>query len=69
MKVTLELKSDLIKDAMNETGIFDLTALVHFGLQELIRKAAYKRLIALGGSDPKAKTSPRRKSKNKKSVY
>ena len=61
MKTTLNLKDDLIRGAMEATGITEKTALVHLGLQELIRKAAYKRLIALGGSDPKAKATPRKR--------
>lgn len=61
MKTTMNLKPDLVKQAMEATGVKEKTALVHLGLQELIRKAAYTRLIALGGTDPSAKAAPRRK--------
>lgn len=61
MKITMNLKDDLLKQAMESTGVKEKTALVHLGLQELIRKAAYSRLIALGGSDSNAKAAPRRK--------
>ncbi len=61
MKTTLNLKDELIKIAMEVTGIKEKTALIHQGLEELIRTAAYKRLIALGGSDSKARAAPRRK--------
>jgi Arc/MetJ family transcription regulator len=61
MKTTMNLKDDLVKQAMEATGVKEKTALVHLGLQELIRKAAYDRLIALGGSDTHAKAAPRRK--------
>jgi Arc/MetJ family transcription regulator len=61
MKTTMNLKDDLLKEAMEATGVKEKTALVHLGLQELIRKAAYVRLIALGGSDLKAKAAPRKK--------
>ncbi len=57
----MNLQDDLIKAAMEATGIKEKTALVHKGLEELIKTAAYKRLISLGGSDPKAKAAPRRK--------
>jgi len=61
MKTTMNLKDDLLKQAMEATGVKEKTALVHLGLQELIRKAAYNRLIALGGSDLNAKAAPRKK--------
>ena len=61
MKTTMNLKDDLLKQAMEATGVKEKTALVHLGLQELFRKAAYNRLIALGGSDLNAKAAPRKK--------
>jgi Arc/MetJ family transcription regulator len=59
MKTTMNLKDDLVRRAMEATGIKEKTALVHLGLEELVKKAAYKRLIALGGTDIKAKAAPR----------
>jgi Arc/MetJ family transcription regulator len=67
MKTTMNLKDDLVKQAMEATGIHEKTALVHLGLEELIRKAAYQRLIALGGSDPHAKAAPRKRQLRGKS--
>ncbi|MBI3535127.1 MAG: type II toxin-antitoxin system VapB family antitoxin [Deltaproteobacteria bacterium] len=61
MKTTLNLRDDLVKQAMKATGMTEKTALVHRGLEELIKTAAYQRLIALGGYDPNAKAAPRRK--------
>ena len=61
MRTTLILKDELVKLAMEETGITEKTALIHKGLEELLRSAAYKRLANLGGSDKKAKAAPRRK--------
>lgn len=43
------------------TGIKEKTALIHAGLQALIEKKACERLIALGGSDPKATAGRRRR--------
>jgi Arc/MetJ family transcription regulator len=62
MKTTMNLKDDLIKEAMAATGVREKTALVHLGLEELIQKAARERLIKLGGSDPSAKVPTRKKS-------
>jgi Arc/MetJ family transcription regulator len=63
MKTTLNIKDDLLKAAMDATGIKEKTALVHLGLQELVNKNRLKRLIAMGGTDPKAKAAPRRRKK------
>ncbi|MGK5082295.1 type II toxin-antitoxin system VapB family antitoxin [Bdellovibrionota bacterium FG-1] len=57
----MNLRDDLVKEAMEATGVKEKTARAHLGLQELIRKAAYSRLIALGGSDLHAKGAPRKK--------
>ncbi len=60
MKTTLILKDDLINEAMKETGIKEKTAVIHYGLQEILKAAARKRLIALGGKLKKVKQAPRR---------
>ena len=49
MKTTIILKDELVQEAMKETGLKEKTAVIHYGLQELIRTAARKRLISLGG--------------------
>ena len=64
MKTTMNLKDELVRQAMEATGIKEKTALIHKDLEELIRKAAYQRLIALGGSAPHAKTAPRKRGTN-----
>ena len=62
MRTTLILRDDVVKEAAALTGIKEKTALVHAGLQALIEKKARERLIALGGSDPKARPPRRRRS-------
>lgn len=62
MKTTMNLKDDLLKAAMQATGITEKTALVHRGLEELVRKAARERLVKLGGSDPQARAIPRKRA-------
>jgi Arc/MetJ family transcription regulator len=62
MRTTLILKDDLVNKAMELTKITEKTALVHAGLQALIAKYARERLIALGGSEKKAKAPSRRRS-------
>ncbi len=62
MRTTLILKDDLLQKAQELTGIYEKTALIHEGLKFLIQKEVAKRLSKLGGSDPAAKSAPRRKS-------
>lgn len=61
MRTTLNLQDELLKRAMELTGIKEKTALVQAGLKALIERAAAERLIALGGSDPKATAGRRRR--------
>ncbi len=60
MKTTLIIQEDLLKEAMKETGIKEKTAVIHYGLREILRNAARKRLIAVAGAVKSAK-SPRRR--------
>ncbi len=61
MRTTLNLDDALVREAMQLTGLKEKTAVVHAGLVELIRRESARRLIALGGSDPRAKGAPRRR--------
>ena len=61
MRTTIIIKDEVLKTASEMTGIKEKTALIHAGLQALIEKKARERLIALGGSDPKAKAGRRRR--------
>jgi hypothetical protein len=66
MRTTLNLKDQLYRDASQATGVSEKTALIHMGLEALIRLEAAKRLAALAGSDPKAKAAPRKRPWNRK---
>ena len=55
------IKDEVLKQAVEMTGINEKTALIHAGLQALIEKKARERLAALGGSDPTAKAGRRRR--------
>lgn len=60
MKISLNLRDDLIRAASKCTGIAEKTALIHKGLEELIKFAARKRLSELGGTLNTAQ-APKRK--------
>ena len=67
MRTTLILDDDLIARARGLTGVQEKTALVHEGLRALIARESARRLAALGGSDPGARTAPRRRGAFKRS--
>ena len=62
MRTTVTLDDDLIVRARALTGVTETSALVRQGLQTLIRVESARRLAALGGSDPKASSAPRRRA-------
>lgn len=62
MRTTLILDESLLGRARELSGIKEKTALVHAGLEALIAREAAKRLAALGGSQPRLKDIPRRRS-------
>lgn len=61
MRTTLALDDDLLAEAEALTGLSEKTALVREALKALIERESARRLARLGGSDPKAKASPRRR--------
>jgi Arc/MetJ family transcription regulator len=63
MRTTLILDDALIEEARRITGIHEKTALVHRGLEELIARESARLLAALGGSSPKLRAIPRRRSR------
>ena len=62
MRTTFNLKEQLYQEASRVTGVSEKTALIHMGLEALVRREAAKRLAALGGTQPKLKPAPRRRS-------
>ena len=61
MRTTLIIDDAMLADAMRLTGLKEKTAVVHAGLQALIRRESARRLIALGGKGLKAQAPPRRR--------
>ena len=61
MRTTLNIDDRLLDHAMRLTGLKEKTAVVHAGLEALIRRENAKRLIALGGSDPHARLPAKRR--------
>jgi Arc/MetJ family transcription regulator len=61
MKKTLHIDDHLLAEARAATAAATDTETVRLGLEALIRHAAYQRLRALRGSDPRARDVPRRR--------
>jgi Arc/MetJ family transcription regulator len=62
VRTTLDLDEHLLEEARRLTGIDGKTALIHSGLQELIRRESARMLIALGGTAPNLKPIKRRRA-------
>jgi Arc/MetJ family transcription regulator len=62
MRLTVDLDEELVNQALDAAKLPTLTALLEESLRCLLRKEAGRRLIALGGSDPRAKGVRRRQT-------
>jgi Arc/MetJ family transcription regulator len=62
MRTTLNLDDALVERAMRLTGIKEKTALVRKALEALVAGESARRLAALGGTMPKLRPIPRRRS-------
>jgi Arc/MetJ family transcription regulator len=62
MRTTLNLDDELISEAQRITGMRERTALIHEGLKALIERESARRLARLGGTEPRLKPVPRRRS-------
>ncbi len=63
MKKTIHVDEELFEEAKAACGATTDTATVRLGLEALVRHAAYQRLRALRGSDPRARDVPRRRER------
>jgi len=61
MRTTLDLREDLIKEAMRLTEQSEKTAVIHMALEALIEKAARAELVQLGGKIPRFKKVSRKR--------
>jgi len=63
MRTTIALDDDLIAKAQAFTGLSEKSSLVREALKALIERESARRLARLGGSEPRLKAPPRRRSK------
>lgn len=62
MRTTITVSDELIQRAAELTGREEKSLLVRLGLEALIERESARRLVLLGGSDPAASSSPRRRT-------
>jgi len=62
MRTTLNIDDSLLKEATRLSGIAEKTAVVRAGLEALIARESARRLAALGGSEPRLRRIPRRRT-------
>ena len=62
MRTTIALDDVLVKKALALAGMKEKSALVREALGALIERESARRLARLGGSEPKLKAAPRRRS-------
>ena len=65
MKKTLHIDVELLRQAKVACRATTDTETVRLGLEALVRHAAYERLRALRGAEPRAREVPRRKEQPK----
>jgi Arc/MetJ family transcription regulator len=63
MRTTLDLDQELLRGAQEATGVKVKTQVIEMGLQALIEQAARRRLAAMRGAIPQAKSAPRRRAR------
>lgn len=61
MRTTLNIDDKSLAAAARLTGVSKKTELVRMGLEALIARESAKKLVALGGSDRRARMPPRRR--------
>jgi Arc/MetJ family transcription regulator len=62
MRTTLNIDDALLLRAAKLTGVSEKTSLVRMGLEALVAAASARRLADLGGSEPRLRPTPRRRS-------
>lgn len=63
MKKTFNIDAELFQQAKIACGAASDTETIRLGLEALVRRAAYERLRALRGTEPRAQDVPRRRER------
>ena len=63
MRTTLIIDEVLLARARELTGLRAKTAVIHAGLRALIERAYARRLVALGGTEPRLRANPHHRTR------
>jgi Arc/MetJ family transcription regulator len=63
MRTTVTIDDQLLKNAMEYTGIKEKAVLIRLGLEQLVQREASRRLALMGGTEPNATLPSRRRFK------
>lgn len=61
MPAASQINKSLLQKASELTGLRERTALLNAGLEALIARESARRLVALGGTQKKLRSAPRRR--------
>ena len=61
MRTTIAIDDQLIDKARSLTGLVETSVLVREGLKAIIERESARRLALLGGTEPEAVVTPRRR--------
>ena len=61
MRTTVNLDEELVKEAMEYSGISNRSELIKAGLTALVERGAARKLARIGGTQPQLKDIPRRR--------
>ena len=62
MRTTINIDDDLLREAMELTGVKEKTTLVRMGLELIVQRESARPLARLGGTEKDLKPIPRRRS-------
>ena len=62
MRITVTLNNKLLSEAAEYTGLTNESELMNVALRALIQREAARRLALLGGTEPRLRSIPRRRS-------
>jgi Arc/MetJ family transcription regulator len=65
MRTTIRLDDDLLAKAQAFTGLHGVSNVVREALKGLIERESARRLASLGGTQPRLKPAPRRRSSSR----
>jgi Arc/MetJ family transcription regulator len=63
MRTTIAIDDDLLAKAREYTGLHEKSALIREALKALVEREAARRLARLGGTEPRLRPAPRRRSR------